>query len=436
MLTGFVMEASAVDVQFLRFTGAKEAQARELAEAQTNKVPSFLWSFFDAVRVDDWETATNLMARLEQASGRYGDGSGRQPVFPALMTELWQPVAEAYGAYETYHAWNRKWLQRFGSNIIESIPPASIYFGGTDPGRFAVSAMCESHRDGRPFFTLTQNQLADNTYIEYVRKMYGNQLRIPTADETRTAFEEYLKDASERMKAGRLKPGENIRMTEDGRVTLSGQVAVMEVNARIARVIVEKNAGRDVYVEESFPLDWMYPQLSPHGLILQLHPKPVPVLTAEMVRKDQDYWKQLTGELIGDWIREKTSIREISDFDGKVYLQKNFADFKGDTAFAKNFEAQVSYCKLRTAIAGVYEWRANHTTDDEEKERMTKAADLAYRQAFALCPRAPELVFRYVQTLVKARRTDDALLVAQTALRIEPENATFQGLVRRVRDAM
>src|SRR5262245_28145933 len=251
--------------------------------------------------------------------------------------------------------------------------------------------MSESHRDGRPFFTLTQNQLADITYLGYLRKMYGAKLRVPNEDDTRTAFEEYVKDAAERVKAGRLKPGENVHMGSDGRVNVTGQIAVMEINARIVKLIVAQNPGREIFVEESFPLDWMYPQLSPHGLILQLSPKPLPVLRAEQVRKDQDYWKQLTGEMIGDWLGEKTSIREICDFCGKVYVQKNLAGFPGDAGFTKNFEAQATFSKLRSSIAGVYAWRASHPADDDDKDRMTKAADLAYRQALALCPRSPEV---------------------------------------------
>ena len=30
-----------------------------------------VWRFFDAVKADDWETATNLAGRINQASGRY-----------------------------------------------------------------------------------------------------------------------------------------------------------------------------------------------------------------------------------------------------------------------------------------------------------------------------------------------------------------------------
>src|SRR5215471_19201215 len=70
-LIGFASHrADALDQDLRRFVAAKESQARELAKTQTNKVPSIVWSFFDAVRVDDWETATNLGARLSRMSGQ------------------------------------------------------------------------------------------------------------------------------------------------------------------------------------------------------------------------------------------------------------------------------------------------------------------------------------------------------------------------------
>ena len=46
---------------------------------------------------------------------------------------------------------------------------------------------------------------------------------------------------------------------------------------------------------------------------------------------------------------------------------------------------------------------------------MNDAADFAFRQAWVLCPYSPEAVFRYVNLLMSEGRTDDAVLVAETA---------------------
>ena len=64
-------EVQAVDLDLARFATVKQNQIRENAETLTNKVPAIVWRFFDALRVDDWETATNLAGRIQQASGRY-----------------------------------------------------------------------------------------------------------------------------------------------------------------------------------------------------------------------------------------------------------------------------------------------------------------------------------------------------------------------------
>jgi tetratricopeptide (TPR) repeat protein len=221
----------------------------------------------------------------------------------------------------------------------------------------------------------------------------------------------------------------------DGKIQVTGQVAVMEINALLVKSIFQKNPDREFYVEESFPLDWMYPYLSPHGLIFKLQPKPLTELRVETVQQDQDYWRRFTGELIGNWLTEKTTVKEVCDFGEKVYLHKDLSGFKGDAGFAGNDESQKCFSKLRSAIAGLYVWRGGQAKDEDEKIRMRQAADLAYRQALALCPYSPEAAFRYAQLLENLKRHDDALRVAETFLRHDPNDASAQGLVRQLRKA-
>jgi hypothetical protein len=75
------------------------------------------------------------------------------------------------------------------------------------------------------------------------------------------------------------------------------------------------------------------------------------------------------------------------------------------------------FSKLRSSIAGLYAWRVQHAADADEKKRMNDAADFAFRQSWALCPYSPETVFRYVNFLLSAGRTADAILIAETAVR-------------------
>ncbi|MDB6121057.1 MAG: Regulatory protein BlaR1 [Pedosphaera sp.] len=425
-----VGNASALDLDMARFVTAKRAQAKDLAGTQTNKVPPIVWSFFDAVRVDDWETATNLAARVDNI-GRYA-GINADSLSPALQTAIWPVISETIGTYEQFHKWDNKLLHRFGSNIIASIPKGSVYFGGTDSGRFVISALSESHRDGRPFFTFTQNQLADGRYLEYLRTMYGRKLYIPSMEDSQKAFEGYVADAGERLKAGKLKPGEDVR-TVEGRIQVNGQVAVMEINGLLIKIILEKNPNREFYIEESFPLDWMYPYLSPHDLILELHHKPLTGLDEETLQRDYNYWKQFTGELIGDWITDKTSVKEVCDFADKVYSREDRAGFKGNTAFAKNDQSQKCFSKLRSSIASLYVWRMQHANGEPEKYRMRKAADLAFRQALALCPYSPEAIYRYSNFLVELKRPDEAIQIAETCIRLDPDDSWVKEFARQLR---
>jgi len=48
---------------------------------------------------------------------------------------------------------------------------------------------------------------------------------------------------------------------------------------------------------------------------------------------------------------------------------------------------------------------------------MTREADFAFRQAWALCPDSPEAVNRYVDFLKTQNRIPDAILIAETAAR-------------------
>ena len=54
--------------------------------------------------------------------------------------------------------------------------------------------------------------------------------------------------------------------------------------------------------------------------------------------------------------------------------------------------------------------------------KMLKEAEFAYRQAFAFCPYSPEAVFRYVNLLLSSQRIDDAIIVASTCAKQDPNN--------------
>lgn len=192
----------------------------------------------------------------------------------------------------------------------------------------------------------------------------------------------------------------------------------MGINALIAEQIFDSNPNRDFYIEESFPLDWMYPHLSPNGPIMRIHRQPLPELTVAMVRKDRDFWRKLTARWIGYWLREGTSFKTICEFAECIYAEINLEEFKGDRDFAladRRYSPQSIYGRLRVAQATVYERRAKSVAMAEERERMVEAADFAYRQAFALGPWAHEAVFRYEEFLIAQNRPEEARALIETA---------------------
>jgi hypothetical protein len=397
--------------QLKQFITEKEAQAN----AATNEIPSGFQVFFAAAAKGDWPAVSNMFTELRSHAGQY-EHSGKTD--ERLRGTAWQAVLETWGALDAFGEGDEKYSMAFGTNIIASIPAGSIYFGGTDPGRFLITAMQKSHVNGDPFFTLTQNALADGTYLDYLRSMYGDKIYTPTTEDSQKCFQDYMEDVQRRMQNHQLKPGEDVKTDANGKMQVSGQVAVMNINALLVKIVFDKNPGREFFIEESFPLDWMYPYLEPHGLIFKINRQPLSTLSSEIIQRDHDYWAKLLQPMIGDWLHDDTSVTEIAAFAQKTFGKEDFSGFTGDPRFIQNTYSHRMFSKLRASQAGLYAWRLKQAANNSEKQRMSDAADFAFRQAWALCPYSPEAVFRYVNFLLEQKRGADALMVAETAARM------------------
>jgi hypothetical protein len=199
---------------------------------------------------------------------------------------------------------------------------------------------------------------------------------------------------------------------------VSGYVVVIGVRELLTKTIFDKNPEREFYVIEGFPLDWMYPYLEPHGLIMKISRQPLPALSDEIVQRDSDYWTKYVTPMIGGWLKPGTTIEEVAAFAEKIHAKKDLSGFAGDPQFVQSEYWSENFSKLRSSIAGLYAWRARHAADAAEKKRMNDAADFAFRQAWALCPYSEETVFRYINLLTSQNRRADALLVAETAAKM------------------
>jgi hypothetical protein len=344
-----------------------------------------------------------------------------------------QVVKELMGTFDAFADGDAKYSATFGNQIIQSIPPGSIYFGGTDPGRFIVTALQKSQIKGNPFFTLTQNSLADETYLDYLRSMYGRDIYLPTTNDLKACIDSYYRDAQKRLDHHQLKPAEDVsRDPVSGHIRASGTVAVMQINGLLAKVIFDHNPNHEFYIEQNFPLEWINPYLEPHGLIFKLNRRPLEKLSDETVQRDHDYWTTTVTPLLGDWLNDDTSVSDVAAFAEKVFLRHDFTHFNGDPDFVLNTYARQIFCKERCSIAMLYAWRAQNSPDKFEKERMHRAADFAYRQAWALCPYFPDVVFAYTRFLIDNGQPSDALLVAETAAKFTDE----LGIDSRLMDAL
>ena len=129
----------------------------------------------------------------------------------------------------------------------------------------------------------------------------------------------------------------------------------------------------------------------------------------------------------------ETPVKEVCAFSDQIFVRRDLSGFKGDPKYVVNTNACAMFSKLRSSIAGVYAWRATEASDPSEKKRMIQAADFGFRQAFALCPYSPEAVFRYVNLLTGEARSEDALRVAEAALRVDSKNVQLKTLVHQLR---
>ena len=435
------------------------------------------------------------------------------------------------------------------SLIYPEMTRDTILFGGTDPGRFCPTYIifCESFIphdcqpkqdqkfDRRDVYIITQNALADGTYLDYLRAQYfrsheqdppffselskyffsigvhswrkgtgealdrdpkyttpdqsqreseiddnvasqwpfswvnntlywlldkpftawgkhvetyrrkegvypPKEIYIPSPQDSQDCFDSYYKDVQQRMQTGQLQPGEDVNVDPNsGKMQVSGQVAVMMINGLLCKVIFDHNPTNEFFVEESFPLPWMYPYETPFGIIMKINRDPLPQLTQDIFDRDHKFWSDYSSRLCGNWITYDTSVQQIADFVQQVYIQNNYKGFIGNRRFIRDEDGQKAFSKLRSSQAGMYAWRCSTACPPEYREQtpalekaLERETDFAFKQAFVFCPYSPEAVFRYVQFLMQYNRIDDALVVARTCLKLDPYNDSVAGLIQNL----
>jgi thioredoxin-like negative regulator of GroEL len=352
------------------------------------------------------------------------------------MTALNQELAGGSGSDA-----KRQQLQKLTQEIAQLGTVGTLY----TPARFKGVSLSEYLQDFIKENPQSHSRIRLNRLLleaafpkEIARSLGGvypdREMYIATPEDSSHCFNEYMADAQRRLQSNQLKAGEDVKYDRDsGRVQVSGQVAVMSINGLLTKVMFDRNPKNEFFVEESFPLDWMYPHLTPYGIIMKINRQPLPELTEDIIRRDHEFWSQYSERLIGNWITYDTPVKQIADWVEKTYLRRDFSGFTGDRRFVRDDQAQKAFSKLRSSIGGVYNWRvANSPAGSAQQQRVLKEADFAFRQSFAFCPYSPEAVFRYANLLVNQQRFDDALLIAKTCQKLDPYNAAAIDLVTRL----
>ena len=291
-------------------------------------------------------------------------------------------------------------------------------------------------------------RMLEEAYPDTIVKSLGGvypdtEILTPSPEDSANCFNEYLYDAHRRLQHDSehpnerrlVKPGEDVRQDESGHVQVSGQVAVMSINGLLTKVIFDKNPHHEFYVEESFPLDWMYPYLEPFGVIMRINRHPIQEMSQETIDKDHAFWSEYSSRTIGNWITYDTSVKEICEWAENVYLRHDLSKFIGDPKFVRDDDAQKAFSKLRSSIANsIYQWRSNpeNSRSAAERPRVTKEAEFAFKQAFAYCPYSPEAVFHFMTLLLTQNRIDDAILVLKTCQKLDPYNGQISEAITQL----
>ena len=284
--------------------------------------------------------------------------------------------------------------------------------------------------------------------IEKWRRGYGlyplKEIRTPSLAERERATSDYITDAQRRLDHDRrfpnephqIRPGEDIRISPNGVAQVSGQTAVMGINAILTKVIFDANPDHEFFVEESFALDWMYPYLTPYGIIMKINRQPPDEITEEMVRVDHEFWTRYSERLIGNWITYDTGVADLAAWCERIYYKGDRREFKGEPKFARDDDAQKAFSKLRSSISGLYFWRMQQAAQKGNAaayQRMFRESEFAMKQAFAFCPFSPEATYRYVNLLLNAGRMADAVRVLETALKLDPFNAQLRDYMQAIK---
>jgi len=286
-----------------QFARSRREYMYALARRHSVEVSGDVERFFDAVESGNWEAIEAAFKKINGGDGSAGHSKDR----PREVTRLWPAIIDAYGAAEQVNKWPAQKLLDYGNEILGSLRPGMVYVGGTDNGRW-IPGLLNDTRDGERHVIVTQNGLADGSYLDYLRLQYDDRLKTLSNEDSDRAFQEYLRDAQKRFEHDRqfpdepkqVRPGEDIQMV-DNRLQVSGAVAVMAINERLLEMLMQKNPELSFALQESFPLKGTYAAALPLGPLMELGARNEQnPFTANHATQYLDYWRDAAQRVLFD----------------------------------------------------------------------------------------------------------------------------------------
>ena len=284
------------------FGRSRRDLVRAIAQRTHQAIPAEIEQFFDALEAGEWAEIDRQWTALSKRSAQY-EGSTHSPE----LDPFWCAVLDAYGVAEQAHDWPAQELLDYGNAILSSLRPGMVYIGGTDNGRWIPELLNETS-DGERHVIITQNALADSRYLEYVSELYADRLNTISQQDSKQAFQEYVTDAQQRLEHDQrfpndpkqIRPGEDVRMV-DGKVQVSGQIAVMSINEKLIQALISKNPDLSFALQESAPLRGTYPDAVPLGPLMELRAQDgQTAFTSELAQQSVAYWRDLATQIAAD----------------------------------------------------------------------------------------------------------------------------------------
>lgn len=337
-----------------RFIDGRRALLHGYAAYKGLRIPDEMARFFDIAASNRWDEIHDAYIALWQRN--------RSEPPPEFQT-LWPVILETYGVLEAAHQWPAQALLDYGNLVLSSVPPGGVYLGGTDEGRFIPTLLNTDNIE--PRIVMTQNSLADATYLDYQRFALRDRLTLPSQAEVEQAFAEVV--------------AQHGKDDADGIRRVGGQAAVMAINSRLVAAMARANPDRPFAIQESYPMSETYAGASLAGSLYQ--------------------FQSPAGAAAG-------GIAEgVSPESAVAFWQETASRIALDPEASSGEVVRNAYAKLATGQASLLVAQGHR-----------HEAEQTLRAALQFTPALPEATFRLAQILQTGGRTPEAIAIVDQAI--------------------